>query len=105
MNALNTSLDVEAVREVQTSPHSAGPAASGAAPRPADWLGFAASPTFAIMALLTGMSGGGPAEMLCAATREVSPLGGMATMYLLMSAFHLAPWLRLLSVQRTGRGL
>jgi hypothetical protein len=52
-------------------------------------------PTFAIMALLTGGLGGGPAEMLCSAA-HVSPLSGMVTMYLLMSAFHAAPWLKLI---------
>jgi hypothetical protein len=46
------------------------------------------------MALLTGVLGGGPAEMLCSAA-PVSPLSGMVTMYLLMSAFHAAPWLKL----------
>lgn len=63
----------------------------------ADWLGLAAAPTFAIMALLTGVLAGGSAAMLCSAMPEVSPLGGMAAMYLLMSAFHSAPWVRLLS--------
>jgi hypothetical protein len=31
-----------------------------------------------------------------------SPLGGMVPMYLLMSAFHLAPWLKLISRRRIG---
>src|SRR5262249_31449696 len=57
-------------------------------------LSLAAAPTFAVMALLTGLSGGG-ADMLCSAM-HASPLGGMMPMYLLMSAFHLAPWLRLI---------
>jgi hypothetical protein len=61
--------------------------------RAADWLALAASPTFAIMALLTSGLGGGPAEMLCSAA---SPLSGMVAMYLLMSAFHAAPWLKLI---------
>ena len=61
----------------------------------ADGLALAASPTFAIMALLSGVLGGGPAEMLCSAA-QMSPLSGMATMYLLMSAFHAAPWLKLI---------
>jgi hypothetical protein len=60
----------------------------------ADWLSLAAAPTFAVMALLT-LAGGAP-DMLCSA----SPLAGMAPMYLLMSAFHAAPWLKLLSRQR-----
>jgi hypothetical protein len=63
----------------------------------ADWLGLAAAPTFAIMALLTGVLGGGAPEMLCAAVQHPSPLDGMIPMYLLMSAFHLAPWLKLIS--------
>jgi hypothetical protein len=67
---------------------------SAAALRAADGLALAASPTLAIMALLTGVLGGGPAEMLCSGAHG-SPLGGMVTMYLLMSAFHMGPWLRL----------
>jgi hypothetical protein len=68
----------------------------------ADWLCFAAAPTFAIMALLTGVLGGGPADMLCSAAQSPSPLNGMVPMYLLMSAFHLAPWLKLISARRSG---
>jgi hypothetical protein len=60
----------------------------------ADWLGLAAAPTFAIMALLTGVFAGKP-DALCAALQGTSPLSGMVPMYLLMSAFHLAPWLKL----------
>jgi hypothetical protein len=66
-----------------------------------DWLYLAAAPTFAIMALLTGVLGGSP-DMLCAAMQDASPLGGMVPMYLLMSAFHLPPWLRLISSRRSG---
>jgi hypothetical protein len=46
------------------------------------------------MALLT-LAGGAP-DMLC----SVSPLTGMVPMYLLMSAFHATPWLKLLSRRR-----
>ncbi len=60
-------------------------------------LSLAATPTFAIMALLAGISGGGPPDMLCAAAHGASALGGMVPMYLLMSAFHLTPWLKLFS--------
>ena len=67
----------------------------------ADWLCLAAAPTFAIMALLTGV-GGGPAEMLCSAAQHASPLSGMVPMYLLMSAFHSAPWLKLISRREGG---
>ena len=66
-----------------------------------DWLYLAAAPTFAIMALLTGVLGGSP-DMLCSAAQDASPLGGMVPMYLLMSAFHLPPWLKLISSQRSG---
>jgi hypothetical protein len=81
-----------------------GPAGSGsvAAHGAADWLCLAAAPTFAIMALLTGVLGGGPQGVLCSAARDASPLSGMVPMYLLMSAFHSAPWLRLISGRRSG---
>jgi hypothetical protein len=62
----------------------------------ADWLSLAAAPTFSIMALLTPVLGGTP-DMLCSAAHDASPLGGMVPMYLLMSAFHAAPWLKLFS--------
>jgi hypothetical protein len=66
-------------------------ATSGAA----DWLGLAAAPTFAIMGLLSAL-GGGPTEMLCSAAYPW-PLRGMVPMYLLMSVFHSAPWLKLIA--------
>ena len=72
-----------------------------AAARTANLLTLAAAPTFAIMALLTGLPGGGGADGLCAMT-GASPLGGMVPMYLLMSAFHLAPWLKLIAGRRSG---
>jgi hypothetical protein len=59
----------------------------------ADWLALAAAPTFAIMALLTPVLSGTP-DIFCSAA---SPLSGMVPMYLLMSAFHLSPWLKLFS--------
>jgi hypothetical protein len=68
----------------------------------ADWLSLAAAPTFAIMALLTRVLGGGPLDMLCSAAQDASPLTGMVPMYLLMSAFHSAPWLKLISGRRSG---
>jgi hypothetical protein len=66
----------------------------------ADWLGLAAAPTFAFMALLTGVLDGGNMTMICAA-QEPSSLGGMVPMYLLMSGFHLAPWLKLVANRRS----
>jgi hypothetical protein len=77
--------------------HESGRAAALGA---ADWLCLAAAPTFAIMALLTAVPAGGLPEMLCSAA---SPLSGMAPMYLLMSVFHSAPWLKLISSRRKGR--
>ena len=67
----------------------------------ADFLYLAAAPTFAIMALLTCVLGGGPADALCSIA-GASPLSGMVPMYLLMSAFHLAPWLKLIARRRSG---
>lgn len=65
-------------------------------------LSLAAAPTFATMALLTWSHDGGMAAMLCSAAQDASPLTGMAAMYLLMSAFHLSPWLRLVTNRRSG---
>ena len=67
---------------------------------PVNWLCLAATPTFAVMALLTGV--GGPPDILCSATQTASPVSGMAVMYLLMSAFHSSPWLKLISDWRSG---
>jgi hypothetical protein len=53
------------------------------------------------MALLTGA--GSPSDMLCSAADHASPLSGMTLMYCLMSAFHAAPWLKLVG-RRSGAG-
>src|SRR5260370_37558640 len=79
--------------------HESGNAAALGA---AGWLSLAAAPTFAIMALLTGVVAGGPTDMLCSAAQDASPLSGMVPMYLLMSVFHSAPWLKLVSSRRGG---
>ncbi len=73
-----------------------------AAVRASDWLCLAAAPTFAIMALLTGVLGGGQPDILCLAVSRTSALSGMVPMYVLMSAFHFAPWLKLISRWRRG---
>ena len=79
-------------------------ASAGTPPRVrlANGLYLAAAPTFAMMALLTGVLGGGPPDALCSIA-SASPLGGMVPMYLLMSAFHSAPWLKLIA-SRARRG-
>jgi hypothetical protein len=69
-----------------------GHAASGLA----GWLGLAAAPTFALMALWTAFFSGQP-DMLCMAMQDSSPVSGMTVMYMLMSALHVAPWLKLIS--------
>jgi hypothetical protein len=74
-----------------------GPSREWPKPRAHRLLSLAAAPTFAIMALLTGVFGGGAPDMLCSAAHGASPLSGMALMYWLMSAFHSAPWLKLIS--------
>jgi hypothetical protein len=66
------------------------------------WLALAAAPTFAIMALATSIAGGDGQDMVCAAAHSASPLNGMVAMYVLMSAFHSVPWLRLVSSRRSG---
>jgi hypothetical protein len=68
--------------------------------RLAAWLSLAAAPSFAVMALLTAALGGGGMAMTCGV--EPASLGGMVPMYLLMSGFHSAPWLKLIG-DRWGR--
>jgi len=61
----------------------------------ADWLSLAAAPTFALMALATGVLGDASGSMCLAP--NASPLTGMLPMYLLMSVFHAAPWFKLIA--------
>jgi hypothetical protein len=104
MNIPDTNLDATIAAQHETSGGNAG-SGNAAALGAADWLSLAAAPTFAIMALLTGVLGGGPSATLCSAAQGASPLSGMVAMYLLMSAFHVAPWLKLvLSRTKRGRG-
>jgi hypothetical protein len=69
------------------------PASAGAI----DVLALAAAPTFALMAIATGRS---PAMAFCGPGAGLLPIDGMTGMYLLMSLFHLPPWLRI--ARRTG---
>jgi hypothetical protein len=75
---------------------------SRAFPSAAGWLAFAATPTFLLMALATGVHGAGTGVVVCSAMPGGSPLGGMVVMYLLMSGFHAAPWLRLIADRRSS---
>ena len=59
----------------------------------AGWIGLAASPTFAVMAWIAATDA--PAIGICSSTSGMLPMDGMARMYLLMSLFHLSPWLKL----------
>ncbi|RJT29255.1 hypothetical protein D3227_32360 [Mesorhizobium waimense] len=94
--------------ETRTSTGGAIPSENAAATLGmADWLCLAAAPTFALMALLTCILGS-DAAMFCmganASTLAGLPLTGMPVMYLLMSAFHLAPWLRVISGRQARPG-
>jgi len=83
--------------DIHTGASGAIPAedTSPTTPGLADWLCLAAAPTFAVMALLTCIHTG-DGVMSCLGA-DASLLTGMPLMYLLMSAFHLAPWLRMIS--------
>ena len=67
-----------------------------------DWLYLAAAPTFAVMALITAVLGAGVPSVLCSGMAGGSALTGMVPMYLLMSVFHLAPWLKLIRDRARG---
>jgi hypothetical protein len=64
----------------------------------AKWLRLAPTPTFAIIGLLTWVQGS-PMDRLCASGSGTLPIDGMTAMYLLMSLFHLSPWLKLASAR------
>jgi hypothetical protein len=79
---------------------SIGRESGSVAAGPVDFLSLAAAPTFAIMAVLSGVNVG-PPDVLCSAA-HAAPLNGMMLMYALMSAFHSAPWLKLVLGRRNG---
>jgi len=76
---------------------SSPPPAADAAGR----LGLAAAPAFALMAWIS--AAGSPGAKICSAAPAFMPIDDMALMYLLMSLFHLAPWLKLLSTRSRHR--
>ena len=98
MPDINFDVRIATEREAAGAPAGSGHASILGA---ADWLSLAAAPTFAIMALLTPVLGGTP-DLLCSAASGASPLSGMVPMYLLMCAFHLSPWLKLIAGRRGG---
>jgi hypothetical protein len=61
------------------------------------WLGFAAAPTFALMAWISTV--GSPGMTMCSAASPFIAINDMALMYLLMSLFHVSPWLKLFSAR------
>jgi hypothetical protein len=61
------------------------------------WLALAAAPTFAMMALLGTVHGDASLDAFCSTAHGGPLLSSMGSMYLLMSTFHVAPWLKLLS--------
>ncbi len=83
-----------------TAEHETGRRSDAAALGAAGWLGLAAAPTFAVMALVSCVAGG-DADMMCPAAHGAAQLGGMVPMYVLMTAFHAAPWLKLISGRRS----
>lgn len=64
-------------------------ARSGKAAWLANCLRLAASPCFALMAVVSA----GDADPICSAGRGAFHLGGMGAMYWMMCAFHLPAWL------------
>ncbi|WP_430424514.1 hypothetical protein [Phenylobacterium sp.] len=60
--------------------------------RPAAWLSLAAAPTFTVMAAVTAALDARAAVTVCGPAP--APVSGMVVMYVLMSAFHLGPWLQ-----------
>ena len=61
----------------------------------AGWLALAAAPSFALMAWIAANDA--PPTALCSSGSSILPIDGMTAMYLLMSLFHLSPWLKLAS--------
>jgi hypothetical protein len=59
----------------------------------AGWIGLAAAPTFALMSWIAATDTSRIA--ICSSASGMSPIDGMAWMYLLMSLFHVSPWLKL----------
>jgi len=74
-----------------------GSARAGSVRGAAGWLAFAASPSFAFMACIAANHARPIA--FCALGSNIPPIDGMVAMYLLMSLFHVSPWLKLASAR------
>jgi hypothetical protein len=72
-----------------------GRAKARAARGAAGLLPLAASPIFVLMAWIAANDASPMA--FCSSASSILPINGMTAMYLLMSLFHLSPWLRLAS--------
>ena len=75
-----------------TRPVAVSPAGAGA--RAEGFLALAAAPTFAAMAIASAVEDAAGPDVLCSAMPHAAPWTGMVAMYVLMSAFHSAPWWR-----------
>jgi hypothetical protein len=78
-----------------SSAANAGSARAWQARGAAGWLALAASPTFALMAWIA--TNDAAPMPLCSSGSSILPIDGMTAMYVLMSLFHLSPWLKLAS--------
>lgn len=78
-------------RALDPAAHAGGGTAAAGLAR---WLGLAAAPAFALMALATGPFGS-TSPMLCMGGQDIWSPDSMALMYALMSVFHLGPWLKI----------
>jgi hypothetical protein len=65
--------------------------------RIAAWLGLAATPCFACLALISAIGGGG--NPVCSGSRGIAGVDSMTAMYLVMAVFHLRPWLQCAALQ------
>jgi hypothetical protein len=81
------------------------PSVSADSPRPLGarvlgLLSLAPTPTFALLGLLSAAQEGSLESVICSAGHGSSMLTGMVSMYLLMSVFHSAPWIRMIAQRR-----
>ncbi|WP_306460450.1 hypothetical protein [Brucella cytisi] len=61
------------------------------------WIGLAATPTFALMAWIS--ASGSHGMTMCSDASTFAAVNSMAVMYVLMSLFHLSPWMKLFAAR------